>query len=207
MRLKLVSFATCPYVHRARIMLDEKKVPYEIEYIDLQNKPEWFMKISPRGKVPVLIVDGTPLFESSAILEFLDETQAPRFLPDDPIARAKERAWIAFANDLFVAQWEFFTAQSDIEPKRARFLALLDLFEEAAQKPFFWGDRMGLVDVTMAPMLYRFSLVGLFGEKYPKLRAWAAVLTSHDSVTKTVPADFAEKFRAFTPRARAFVGG
>ena len=68
-RLKLVSHKLCPYVQRAVIALTEKGVPFERIDIDLANKPDWFLKISPLGKVPVLVVaqDGreVALFESN----------------------------------------------------------------------------------------------------------------------------------------------
>jgi glutathione S-transferase len=70
--LKLISHTLCPYVQRAVIALLEKGVPFERIDIDLANKPDWFIKISPLGKVPVLVVtdeDGreVALFESNVI--------------------------------------------------------------------------------------------------------------------------------------------
>jgi glutathione S-transferase len=56
-------------VQRAVIVLRAKDIPFEVTYIDLRNKPDWFLEISPHGKVPVLQVDGVPLFESNAIAE------------------------------------------------------------------------------------------------------------------------------------------
>ena len=67
--LKLISHHLCPYVQRARIVLEEKSVPHELEFVDLADKPDWFLEISPLGKVPVLLVDGQPLFESVVIAE------------------------------------------------------------------------------------------------------------------------------------------
>src|SRR5262245_9806580 len=104
MHLKLVSFALCPYVQRALMVLVEKDAAHEVAYVDLSNKPQWLLDISPRGKVPVLLADGTPLFESQAICEFLDEVVPdPRLLPADPILRARDRAWFAYADDVFGA--------------------------------------------------------------------------------------------------------
>jgi len=69
-KFKLCSFKTCPWVHRAAIVLQEKGVAYDIEYIDRDNRPDWFLKISPHSKVPVLILDDEiALFESNAIAE------------------------------------------------------------------------------------------------------------------------------------------
>src|SRR6266446_1144921 len=90
----LVSFKTCPWVQRAAIVLREKKVDFELSHIDPDNRPDWFLEISPHRKVPVLrIDDSVSLFESNAIAEYLDETIAPRLHPADPVARAVNRAW------------------------------------------------------------------------------------------------------------------
>ncbi len=63
-KLKLISHKLCPYVQRAVISLKEKGVPFERIDIDLDNKPDWFLKISPLGKVPVLQVGDKVVFES-----------------------------------------------------------------------------------------------------------------------------------------------
>src|SRR5918992_3647184 len=87
-KLTLISHKLCPYVQRAVIALNEKGVPFERIDIDLANKPDWFLKLSPLGKVPVLVVeqDGREqvLFESAVIAEYLDETLAPRLHPTNP---------------------------------------------------------------------------------------------------------------------------
>ena len=72
-RLVLISHLLCPYVQRAVIVLEEKNIPYERIDIDLANKPDWFLKVSPLGKTPVLLVGDQPIFESAVICEYLDE--------------------------------------------------------------------------------------------------------------------------------------
>src|SRR5919201_6108520 len=90
----LVSFKTCPWVQRAAIVLREKKIDFEFRHIDPDNRPDWFLAISPHKKVPVLRIDEkVSLFESNAIAEYLDETIVPRLHPEDPIVRAVNRAW------------------------------------------------------------------------------------------------------------------
>ena len=74
MTLRLISHDLCPYVQRAAISLSEKGVNFERTYIDLANKPDWFLAISPLGKTPVLLADDVPIFESAVILEYLEET-------------------------------------------------------------------------------------------------------------------------------------
>ena len=60
---RLISFELCPYVQRSVMTLREKKVAYDIDYIDLSDRPDWFVELSPLGKVPVLEVtrDDGPL--------------------------------------------------------------------------------------------------------------------------------------------------
>jgi glutathione S-transferase len=90
----LVSFKTCPWVQRSAIILREKNTPFEFRHIEPDNRPDWFLAISPHKKVPVIRIDDKDsLFESNAINEYLDETVAPRLHPSDPLQRAVNRAW------------------------------------------------------------------------------------------------------------------
>ena len=87
----LVSFKTCPWVQRSAIILREKNAPFEFRHIEPDNRPDWFLAISPHKKVPTLTIDDkVTLFESNAINEYLDETIAPRLHPEDPIQRAED---------------------------------------------------------------------------------------------------------------------
>src|ERR1700741_318994 len=98
--LKLISHKLCPYVQRAVIALTEKGVPFERIDIDLANKPEWFLAISPLGKTPVLQVGDKAIFESAVILEYLEDTQPNPRHPADPLTRAEHRAWIEFGSTI-----------------------------------------------------------------------------------------------------------
>lgn len=72
--LKIVSFKICPFVQRVTGALAAKGIPFEIEYISLKDKPQWFLDLSPIGQVPVLITEsGTALFESDAIVEYIED--------------------------------------------------------------------------------------------------------------------------------------
>src|SRR5512142_2108827 len=98
--LKLIAFELCPYVERSRIALLEKDVPHEVAFIDLAHKPDWFLRLSPMGRVPVLVVDERPVFESMVINELIDELfPSPPLMPSSPLARAEARGWIVFSND------------------------------------------------------------------------------------------------------------
>src|ERR1700682_2342672 len=96
--LKLISHKLCPYVQRAVIALAEKGVAFERIDIDLANKPDWFLAISPLGKTPVLQVGDAAIFEWAVILEYLEETQTNPLHPADPLKRAEHRGWIEFGS-------------------------------------------------------------------------------------------------------------
>jgi glutathione S-transferase len=88
-KLRLVSHHLCPYVQRAVIALTEKGAAHERIYVDLAAKPDWFRAASPLGKVPLLMVGDTVLFESAVICEFLEETvPGVQLHPEDAIERA-----------------------------------------------------------------------------------------------------------------------
>src|SRR5512145_1650093 len=108
---RLVSFKLCPFVQRSVIVLQEKRVDYEITYIDLKNPPDWFKAISPFGKVPLLQVGDTVLFESAVIMEYLDEVNPPSLHPADPLRKAHNRAWVEFSSSLFFCQYNMVMAQ------------------------------------------------------------------------------------------------
>ena len=92
--IKVVSFKICPFVQRVTALLEAKGISYKIEYISLKDKPQWFLDIAPNGQVPVLITEsGIALFESDAIVEYLDEIYSPIETEITAEQRAIDRAW------------------------------------------------------------------------------------------------------------------
>src|SRR6266700_2437381 len=189
----LVSFKTCPWVQRAAIVLREKNVDFEFRHIERDNRPDWFLAISPHKKVPVLSVDNkVSLFESNAIAEYLDETIAPRLHPDDPVRRAINRAW----TDYLPTFSEMVTGQAYADDEAAYRAAVAKIpvaferleraLETQGAGPFFNGAKYSLVDAAYAPFLQRYCFLdrirplGLIG-KYPRLKAWADTLIKRAS--------------------------
>ena len=113
MKPQLISFKLCPFVQRSVIVLQEKGVEYDIEYIDINNPPDWFKAISPLGKVPVLRVGETVVFESAVIMEYLDEVNPPSLHPAEPLRKAQNRAWIEFASSLFMSLHGLVSAENE----------------------------------------------------------------------------------------------
>src|SRR6476646_9382819 len=148
--LKLISHKLCPYVQRAVIALTEKGVEFERIDIDLADKPDWFLAISPLGKTPVLLVGDTAIFESAVILEYLEDTQSPALHPADPLARAEHRAWIEFGSAILNDIAGLYSAADDAAFS-AKTRALRVKFERAESRlagPWFDGARFSLVDAV-----------------------------------------------------------
>ena len=161
-KLELVSFKLCPFVQRSVITLLYKKVDFEITYIDLANKPDWFLKISPLGKVPVLRVGENTIFESAVINEYLDETNPPALHPVDPLRKAHNRAWIEFGAGIMMnlAQYIFATEETQFLERRKLLQDNLGKVEEILEKgPFFNGERFALIDASFAPIFMRIAII------------------------------------------------
>ncbi len=218
-RLRLISHHLCPYVQRAVIVAAEKGIEIERVTIDLANKPDWFLAMSPTGKVPLLQVtddDGKIylLFESAVIAEFLDEISAGRLLPESPLQRARERAWIEFASAtlgdigrLYGADDEaaFADVRSGVEQRLAQ-------LEAAVAGPWFGGDRFGLVDAAFGPA---FRYLDVFDSRAndelvvrsPKVRAWSQALASRPSVIAAVSGDYEERLVEFVAKKNSHLAG
>jgi glutathione S-transferase len=208
-RFKLISFPLCPYVQRAAIALAEKGVPFERIDIDLSNKPDWFLKLSPLGKVPVLVVtreDGSEqvLFESQVIAEYLDETIEPKLHPADPLERARHRTWIEFASATLADVYGFYTGDRDAYREKLKALdaKFRRLEEVLGDGPYFAGSGFSLVDAAFAPVFRYFDVFdgivehGLLAGR-PKLRAWREALAQRPSVAGAAPGDYAERLSGF----------
>jgi len=194
-RFMLCSFKTCPWVQRAAIVLQQKQVPYDITYIDRNNRPAWFLAISPHSKVPVLQIDGKEaLFESNAIAEYLDETVPPRLHPEDPIARARNRAWTDYVPTFAsaISGTMYSNAEDEFVAHAEKISGPFGKLEDALAKrgnagPFFNGPRFALVDAAYAPFLQRYTFMdrlralGII-EKFPNLAAWRDALLAAPAV-------------------------
>src|SRR3954449_11258905 len=161
LKLTLVSHKLCPYVQRAVIALTEKGVPFERIDIDLANKPDWFLAISPLGKTPVLQVGDKAIFESAVILEYLEETQPKPLHPADPLIRAEHRGWIEFGSAV-LSDIAGFYAAPDAPSFAAKTLQLEQRFarleNRVAAAPLFDGEAFSLVDTVFGPVFLYFDV-------------------------------------------------
>ena len=218
MDLELISFDRCPYVQRSVITLLHKKVDFRITYIDLLDKPEWFLAISPLGRVPALRVtqDGKEvvLFESAVINEFIDEVTPGRLLPEDAILRAQNRAWIEFSSTLFADSYKMSVAET-----AAEFDAIREEQDGHLQRveavlgagPFFNGAGFSLVDAAYAPFFMRAAIwadtIPFYDrERFPRVAAWSEQLLAQSSVQGSLTPELRERVLDYARSQAVYIG-
>ena len=201
-KLNLIGSELCPYVQRVAIVLEEKGVEHECAFIDLADKPAWFLRIAPLGQVPVLQVDEEVLFESTVICEYLDEVTPGSLHPSGTLLRAKHRSWMAFAAAVLRAINGVSRAKTE-----ATFLEALEvlkgyfrILEVEVEGPYFSGPTFHMVDVFYGPV-FRYCDVldgmggfGVFEEK-PKVLRWREQLRARPAVRDAVPGDYGERLQ------------
>ena len=176
-------------------MLSEKNIPFETVEIDLKNKPDWFLKLSPYGKVPVLEHEGHALFESAIINEYLEEVfPQPAMLPPSAVDRALCRFMIDLCNsqiqpgvaNILRAQPEQFAEKiAALESALERVESLLK--ERGAPAPYFMGEQFTLVDATYFPSLERMTVLPVLRgyvvpPRFERVHRWMTNMAARPSV-------------------------
>lgn len=219
-QIKLYSARACPYAHRTRLVLGEKRVPFELVEIDLANKPAWYGGVSLYGKVPALEHEGARIVESAVINEYLEEVfPEPRLLPRAAVERALARIWIDFANTRLAPAFGkllWGASPADRDAGRAELGLALELLElEALAKlspsgPYFFGAEPTLVDFAIYPWFERFpALERQVGFEVPRVHErihafWRAVSARESVKAIANPTEFyLERYRAARPAAAA----
>lgn len=216
MELELISFKLCPFVQRSVITLLYREVPYRITYIDLDAPPDWFLSISPFGKVPLLRVGGRHvLFESAVINEFIDEISPGSMQPEDPLQRALHRAWVEFGSACLMDNHNLITAKDEEGFGQARD-SLREKFRRLetmlAAGPYFDGERFSLVDTAYAPLFMRLAIIGdkrqaYSEEAHPSIAAWSRALLSLPVVRRSVVPEFRDLYLDFIRSKQGFLAG
>ncbi len=199
MNLELISFNVCPFAQRSVITLQHKKCDYKITFIDLKNPPDWFLEISPLGKVPVLKVDDKEiLFESAVINEFIDDVTPGSLKPSDPLTLAKNRAWIEYGgvclSDLYmIAEHK---KEKDMHDQINEAVTRLQHVENVLDgSSYFNGEELALVDTAYAPLFIRLDFMNkrlnfMNWDDFAKLDRWKHNLLQLESVQESIIDDF-----------------
>jgi glutathione S-transferase len=196
--VEIISSSTCPFAQRTRMALIEKGIDHKLTAIDLNDKPDWFLEISPYGKVPVLRHNGAVIFESAVINEYLEEVFPDRpLLPADPFRRAQARIWIDFANVRFTPHvYKLMLAQEpEAQAAQAERLtnAMLMMEHEGLGKlgdgSYWMGDDISLVDLTFLPHMQRVRVLTHYRDfQIPDecvlLKGWLQLMGQRPSVTE-----------------------
>ena len=204
MKLHLISFKTCPFVQRAVITLKHKQIDYDITYIDLAEPPDWFLELSPLGKVPVLKVDDEVLFESAVINEYLDDITGGELQPVEPLARAKNRAWIEFASNMLgnLYMMKMSKDEASYHKYRDNLISQLQRVENRlGEGPWFNGEEFSLADTSFAPLFRQNSVAQgrlsvIDPATMPRVNAWAERLLALPEVSESVVDDFEDLYLA-----------
>lgn len=167
--MTLYSGTTCPFSHRCRFVLNEKGMDFEIRDIDLFNKPEDITAMNPYGTVPILVERDLVLYESNIINEYIDERfPHPQLMPADPIMRARARLFLhSFERELFAFVGMLENRRLQDQPERlerARMAIRDNLIRIAAHMNkgrYMLGEEFSMIDITMAPLLWRLDHYGI----------------------------------------------
>jgi glutathione S-transferase len=213
--IRIYSMWACPYAQRTRILLELKKLPYQLVEIDLTKpRPDWFLALNPTGKVPVIEHDGHVLNESSLINEYLDEAypQTPA-LPASPYQRFAARTLVEFCNSRFAPNmYRALMEQDDSRRAKAQkqaaadwvvLEALLERFDAQGESVF---GEFGMAELSYAPFFERYVL----NEHYwgfepleqpglPRVQRWREAILTHPAVRKTgiAPADYIKLYEDY----------
>ena len=199
--IKIYSSARCPYAQRTRMLMIEKEIPFELTEVDLRNKPDWFLAVSPYGKVPVIVDDGQTIYESAIINEYLDEKyKSIPMMPEAPVERAKARIWMDYCTNKYLTLSrkllvdhgnEELQTENKKKMKESLIYIEQECFEKNANGPFWLGNNISLVDLHYAPFFERFgAFKELFGVEWPeeciKISDWWSAIQKRDSYKMTV---------------------
>ncbi len=165
----LYSGTTCPFSQRCRFVLFEKGMDFEIRDVDLFNKPEDISVMNPYGQVPILVERDLILYESNIINEYIDERfPHPQLMPGDPVARARVRLFLLnFEKELFahvnvLESRGLKPNDKQLEKARAQIRdRLTQLAPIFLKNKFMLGDDFSMLDVAIAPLLWRLDHYGI----------------------------------------------
>lgn len=211
--LKLITSQFSPYGHRVEITLIEKSLPYEKEEINLSDKPDWFQKDAPLGKVPILYSDHNILFDSTAICEYLEDSfpKHPLHLKNNS-DKSLHRAWMQYSDVILNEVFAVMLAQDStkFKSRKADLIAKLDQLEKHLGNndklnPYFGGEIFTLTDIfflsTLKPLTYidnKFTLEIL--KKHRHIQTYLDHLMSRTSQKKAIPSNYEEICIAFLKR-------
>ncbi|CAH1124876.1 unnamed protein product [Ceutorhynchus assimilis] len=198
-KLRLYSNRFCPYSQRIMLVLDAKKIAYDVVNINLYSKPDWYYDISPLGKIPALELEqGDVLYESLIIADYLDEKYRAHHLHNpDPLQKAKDRLLIEEFNRVVNAMTKILTSIGRVNLDDDQVIANgLTNFERELHNrgtAYFGGTKPGMLDLMIWPWCERAEILKIFGnsnllkkDKYRNLLEWCKRMTEESTIKRSM---------------------
>ncbi|XP_055333710.1 pyrimidodiazepine synthase-like [Paramacrobiotus metropolitanus] len=188
--LRLFSGRFCPFAHRTRLALNHKQLPYEIVNVDLKEKPEWYSKISPLGKVPLLEeAEERRTAESLIIVEYLDDKYPDKnpTLSTDPLKRAQQKMVVEVITSKIMGPHQQTILKGEPENKEA-LLKALDEIEQIFLKSYSGLEPISFVDLMIWPWFERLPAIEQLRnmqfprERFPAIMGWCDRMRQEPSV-------------------------
>ena len=163
--MTLYSGTTDPYSHRCRFVLFEKGMDFQVIDVDVFNKPEDLAVMNPYNRVPVLVERDLILYEANIINEYIDERfPHPQLMPADPVMRARARLFLhRFEQELFchLEGLESGVVKSVEKARQAVRENLTQISPVFSKQKYMLGDEFSMLDVAIAPLLWRLDHYGI----------------------------------------------
>jgi len=163
--MQLYSGTTCPFSHRCRFVLYEKGMDFQVIDVDLYNKPEDIAVMNPYNRLPVLVERDLILYESNIINEYIDERfPHPQLMPADPVMRARARLMLFNMEVELFSQIESLESGKEKQVERSRQHVadrLIELAPVFTKTKYMLGDDFTMLDVAIAPLLWRLDHYGI----------------------------------------------
>lgn len=162
--MRLYSGTTCPFSHRCRIVLYEKGMDFEVIDVDLMGRAEDIAIINPYNKVPVLVERDLILYEANIINEYIDERfPHPQLMPPDPVMRGRARLFLhRFEQELYGHVGVIEQGGKTADKARAAIRDnLVQLAQILSKQKFLLGEEFSMLDVAIAPLLWRLDHYGI----------------------------------------------
>jgi len=198
------SASWCPYCQKVWTMLEEKKIPYRVEKVNMRcygEKPASFMRVQPSGNIPVAVIDGRVYGQSNDIMYALEQLFPEHKSLSAPKGQEmKAQQLLRLERQIFSAWMYWLTSNGDSQRLRQNFEMVLQDVENALEEsggPFFMGKTITIVDLMFAPFLERMAASLLFFKGYmmrvpkgtksqcPNLNKWFDAMETLDSYQLT----------------------
>ncbi|KAF2088943.1 hypothetical protein K490DRAFT_38222 [Saccharata proteae CBS 121410] len=199
--LKLFGSCFCPFVQRVWISLECKQIPYQYIEVDPYKKPQSLLEVNPRGLVPALRHGDWACYESTVLMEYLEDIgEGNSLLPPDAKTRAISRLWSDHINRHIIPGFYHFLQEQDNSKQLEHAGELknqISKLVDAADKdgPFFLGEDISFVDIQIAPWVIRLNRVlkPYRGWPEPELGSrwgkWVEAIEKNEHVQATTSTD------------------